>query len=247
MSDVMQEEFEDNEALARQGRPPHGDGSYRVLIGDAGLNYEAFMFVDPAPTGRQMLEAAHLRPADEHEIFSLSADGKLAQLGLDETADLRGSGVEKFIAFRSDRAFRFLLDGREYEWGLEVILEPVLREIAHVPDDEVIVLEQRDTPDQVLDDGVEIRLDGRGVEHLRTAPRPKVTVKVNTKPVELPRGLNTGAQIKAAAIAAGVQIKPDFILHLEGHDGVDQVIGDHDEIFIRGGECFDALDNHEDS
>lgn len=247
MTDVMQEDLEDNEAGARQGHRPREDGPYRVLIGNAGLNYQAFMIADPVPTGRQLLDAADLRPVEEHEVFSLSADGLLAQVGLDETVDLRARGIEKFITFRSDRAFRFLLDGREYEWGQAAINETVLREIAHVPDGQVIELEREGGPAQIIDDGAEIRLDGRGVEHLRTKPRPDVTVKVNTKPVEVPRGWNTGAQIKAAAIAAGVQIKPDFILHLEGADGVDQVIGDHDRIFIRGGECFDALDNHEDS
>jgi hypothetical protein len=247
VTDVMQEDFEDIEACARQGRRPREDGPYRVLIGDVRLNYQAFVVADPGPTGRQLLDAANLRPVEEYEVFGLFADGLLAQVGLDEIVDLRSRGVEKFIAFRSDRAFRFLLDGREYEWGEAAIEEAVLREIAHVPDDQVIELEREGGPAQIIDDGAEIRLDGQGVEHLRTKPRPDVTVKVNTKPVELPRGWNTGAQIKAAAIAAGVQIKPDFILHLEGHDGVDQVIGDHDRIFIRGGECFDALDNHEDS
>lgn len=247
MTDVMQEDFEDNEASARQGHRPREDGPYRVLIGNAGLNYQAFRIADPVPTGRQLLDAAELRPVDEHEVFSLSADGRLAQVGLDETVDLRAPGVEKFITFRSDRTLRFLLDDREYEWGQDAIAETGLREIARVPDDQVIELEQPDGSPQIIDDGAEIQLGGRGVEHLRTRPRPLVTVKVNTKPVELRRGWNTGAQIKAAAITAGVQIKPDFILHLEGPDGVDQVIGDHDRIFIRGGECFDALDNHEDS
>ena len=247
MTDVMQEDFEDNEAKTRQGQRPRGDEPYRVLIGGAALDYRPFIIGDPVPTGRQLLDTAHLHPVDEFEIFSLSADGRLAQVGLDETVDLRAPGVEKFITFRSDRTLRFFLDDREYEWGQDDIAETALREIARVPDDQVIELERPDDPPEIIDDGAEIRLGGRGVEHLRTRLRPLVTVKVNTKPVELRRGWNTGAQIKSAAIAAGVQIKPDFILHLEGSDGVDQVIGDHDRIFIRGGECFDALDNHEDS
>jgi hypothetical protein len=243
----MQEDFEDNEAQTRQGQRPHEGGPYRVLIGGANLDYQPFVIGDPVPTGRQLIDKTHLRPVDEYEIFGLSPDGRLAQIGLDETVDLRAHGVEKFIWFRSDRTLRFLLDDRENEWGLDTIAETVLREIAQVPEDQVFELERLDGPPQIIDDGAEIRLDGRGVEHLRTKPRPHVTVKVNTKPVKLLRRWNTGAQIKSAAIADGVQIKPDFILHLEGPDGVDQVIGDHDRIFIRGGECFDALDNHEDS
>ncbi len=44
------------------------------------------------------------------------ADGLLEEIRLEEAIDLR-EGVEKLLAFRTDRIFRFLIDGHDYQWG----------------------------------------------------------------------------------------------------------------------------------
>jgi hypothetical protein len=36
---------------------------------------------------------------------------------LDETYDLRGKGVERFIVFESDRIFKLMIDQRQIQWG----------------------------------------------------------------------------------------------------------------------------------
>ena len=112
--------------------------------------------------------------------------------------------------------------------------------------DQVFSLDGEDG-DTVIDDGADIDLTTSGAERLNVVKRRKVEIKVNTKAVQISRGWHTGAEIKAAAIAQGVQIKPDFVLDLEGEGRATRVIGDDDRIFIRGGERFGAVDNHEDS
>lgn len=68
-----------------------------------------------------------------------------------------------------------------------------------------------------------------------------VTVEVNSRPVDLTEKKMTGAEIKAAAIAQGVQIQLDFVLQLERPNGEFDTIGDADELNIRKGLSFTAI------
>lgn len=209
------------------------------------VNGKVFRSADGQVTGREILSAAGFDPADEHVLIHLMTKGTQSR-GIDEKVDLRADGSEVFRAFSSDRALSFTVDGRGFEWGAATISETELRSITATPADRVFVLEKQDIPDAIVDDESDIKLNGRGTEHLKTKPRPLVEIKINTKPIKLLRGWRTGAEIKATAIAQGLPIKPDFTLNLESESG-DRVVGDEDRVFIRGGECFDALDNHEDS
>jgi len=49
-------------------------------------------------------------------LFAVLVDGLLEETRLEESIDLRDR-VEKFLAFKSDRIFRLLIDGRDYHWG----------------------------------------------------------------------------------------------------------------------------------
>lgn len=73
------------------------------------------------------------------------------------------------------------------------------------------------------------------------------TVEINSKPVVLTKKVMTGAEIKAAAIAQGVQIQPDFVLQLERPNGEFDTIGDTDEVHIRKGLSFTAISNDDNS
>lgn len=68
-----------------------------------------------------------------------------------------------------------------------------------------------------------------------------VTVEVNSRPVVLTEKKMTGAEIKAAAIAQGVQLQNDFVLQLERPNGEFDTIGDTDEVHIRKGLSFTAI------
>ena len=70
-----------------------------------------------------------------------------------------------------------------------------------------------------------------------------VTVTMNDHPVKLHGHTATGAQIKAAAIAQGVHIQPDFLLHEELANGTTRVIGDNDEIHLSEHLRFTATEN----
>jgi hypothetical protein len=109
-------DVEDIQACAREGRAPRAVGPYRILIGDALLTFHPVVVTEAVHTGRSLLGLAPLQPIEDHALFAVLIDGLLEEIRLEETIDLR-SGVERFLAFKSDRIYRFLLDGREFHWG----------------------------------------------------------------------------------------------------------------------------------
>jgi hypothetical protein len=129
MSGAQEHGIEDIEACAREGRAPRAAGPYRVLVGDALLNFRAVTLDESVCSGRSFLGLAALQPAEEYALFAVMVDGLLEEIRLEETVDLR-AGVERFLAFKSDRIFRFMLDGREYHWGGDFISGATLMRLA---------------------------------------------------------------------------------------------------------------------
>ena len=68
-----------------------------------------------------------------------------------------------------------------------------------------------------------------------------VTVTVNEQEVRLRGATATGAEIKAAAIAQGVQIQQNFILQEELPNGTSRIVGDKDRVKLREHLRFTAL------
>ena len=75
----------------------------------------------------------------------------------------------------------------------------------------------------------------------------KVEVSVNDKPVVLEGARQTGASVKQAAIEQGVRIAGDFVLSIELGGGKTTLVGDDDEIVVRAGERFLAIENDDNS
>lgn len=164
-----QENVEDLAEAAKLGRDVRSHGPYRVLFGNGQLEYRPGTLHDPVPTGRQLLEEAGTRPVEEHLVFQLLRSGLLEELRLDETTDLRVSGVERFLVFRNDRSFRFELDGRVFEWGGELISGLTLKKLAQVDLTTYGVwLEVRGAEDEPIPDGKLVSLAASGVERFFT-------------------------------------------------------------------------------
>ena len=179
-----------NDKAEPQGRRGTGpDGRFFTTVNGATVK-----FSEAKPTGRQILEAApDLRPSDDYVLIQLL--GYTARsIGLDEEVDLQASATETFRAFKSDRVFRFTLNGHGFDWGMAKIAEPELRAIARVPQDEAIVLHREGEP---LDLGAGDVLDlaARGTEHLHTENR-LITVYYENHPREIARGVYTTEKLK---------------------------------------------------
>jgi hypothetical protein len=124
-------DVEDVQACAQEGRVPRAIGPYRILVGDALLNFQPVTVAETIPTGRGLLGVAALQPVEEYALFAVMSDGLLEEIRLEESIDLR-TGVERFLAFKSDRIFRFLLNGREYHWGGDFISGATVLKLAKV-------------------------------------------------------------------------------------------------------------------
>ncbi len=114
------------------GRAIRNHGPYRILIGDDQLQFSPRTILDPVPTGAQIIEAAGIKDPVEYVAYCVLQNGLLEELRPDETTDLRDAGVERFIVFRTDRSYRFMLNDRAFDWGVMQITGLTLKKLAEV-------------------------------------------------------------------------------------------------------------------
>lgn len=178
-------------------QPNASDRTYTATV-----NRRVANFSEPVPEGRKILSAAGFEPADDHVLIQLLRHGTRS-IGLDESVDLRKQGHEAFEAFHSDRIYRFTIDERGYDWGTGRIKENQLREIAAVPEDEVLFLEHHDEEGRDLGPDDELILTDDDTQHLRTTKR-FVTITLDGVEKKIERGVYTTEElIKLLGVPAG--------------------------------------------
>lgn len=156
----------------REGRPLRPAAGYRVRYAEAGLDFRPLVIEDPVPLGRQVLAAAGVETPTAYSLFAILANGDFEDVRLDEPFDLRGKGAERFVAFKADRTFRFMLNDRQVAWGLPGVAEAVLRELARIGPEQAVFLEVRGGTDRLINEGETVDLAAPGVEVFVTAARP---------------------------------------------------------------------------
>ena len=196
MNHAVQPDTETANAAGRH-EPPAADDTYRFAVSNETLEFRPLTITDPLPLGRQLLERAGHRPPDDYSLFAILPAGDFEDVRLDETFDLRGKGVERFVAFKSDRVFRFTLDGRSISWGVQKISGAMLYKLANVTYDQAIFLDTRGGKDRVIEPGDVVDLADAGVERFVTGPRPVPTfhIFVNGRPREVAGSTVTFEQI----------------------------------------------------
>jgi hypothetical protein len=132
MNSQLTQNTEDIAEVLLAGRMIRHHGPYRILIGNENLKFEPRTITDPVPTGAQILEAAGITSPVEYVAYRILQNGLLEELRPDETTDLRDSGTERFIVFRTDRSFRFLLNDHFFDWGAPHITGLTLKKLAGV-------------------------------------------------------------------------------------------------------------------
>lgn len=143
-------------------------GVFRIQVGDADLNFRTVEIADPVPTGRQILDAAGARPAEDHLVIALLPNGATETLRLDETYDLRGRGAERVVAFKTDRTFFFEVDRQEREWGAATISGHVIKLLANVDPAKHDLYQEVRGDDPLIRDGSIVDLSGQGRERFYT-------------------------------------------------------------------------------
>ncbi|QXZ08399.1 multiubiquitin domain-containing protein [Comamonas sp. Y33R10-2] len=162
-------DFDDVGDAIREDRPLREATAYRIRFGLEGLTFRHIDVPDPVPTGRQILSNAGLDHRADYILFAYLDTGDFEDVRLDETFDLRGKGAERFIAFKSDRDFKFSLNDRQLAWGRADMLGSVLYDLADTSPDEAVFLEVRGGEDRLIDPDERINLDAPGIERFITA------------------------------------------------------------------------------
>lgn len=110
----------------------------------------------------------------------------------------------------------------------------------HIHESFVLREELSDGKNRVVGDEEEVHLR-EGLRFTAEERKHTVIVTVNEQPVTLHGEKATGSQIKAAAIAQGVQIQQNFVLQEELPNGKSRVIGDNDAVHLREHLRFTAI------
>lgn len=165
-------DFDDVGDAIREDRPLREAAAYRIRFGLEGLTFRNIDVPDPVPTGRQILDSAGLDRRGDYLLFAILTSGDFEDIRLDETVDLRGKGAERFIAFKSDRDFKFSLNDRQVAWGRAELLGSALYNLAAPSPEEAIFLEVRGGEDRLIEPDDRINLDAPGIERFITALRP---------------------------------------------------------------------------
>ena len=115
-----------------------------------------------------------------------------------------------------------------------------------IAEDFVLIVELGDGKRKPVGDDEKIAVRA-GDRFLAVEKDIEVEISVNDKPVVLKGLRQTGASVKRAAIAEGVRIGEDFVLSIELGGGKTNLVGDDDEIVVRAGERFLAIENDDNS
>ena len=168
----------------REGRALREAVAYRIRFGLDGLNFRNINVPDPVPTGRQILASAGLEHRTDYILYAYLDTGDFEDVRLDETFDLRGKGAERFIAFKSDRDFKFSLNDRQLAWGHANMLGSVLYDLAETSPDDAVFLEVCGGEDLLIEPDDRINLDAPGIERFITAPKPQTGYIILVNSVE---------------------------------------------------------------
>lgn len=177
-------DFDDVGDAIREGRALQEAAAYRIRFGLDGLTFRNINVPDPVPTGRQILTSAGLDHRFDYILYAYLDTGDFEDVRLDETFDLRGKGAERFIAFKSDRDFKFSLNDRQLAWGNANMLGSVLYDLADASADDAVFLEVRGGEDRLIEPDDRINLDAPGIERFITAPNPQTGYVILVNSVE---------------------------------------------------------------
>jgi hypothetical protein len=177
-------EYEDVGGALREGRPLRLARAYRIQYAQDNLNFRALDLTDPAPFGRQILEAAGAKPVDDFSLFAILSNGDFEEVRLDEHFDLRKRGTDRFVGFDSDRNYKLTLDERQLEWGKPAINGAYLYKLGDVPKNRAVFLKAREGEPRLIERHDLIDLTAPGIEHFVTGPKPVTDYEiiVNARP-----------------------------------------------------------------
>lgn len=159
--------------------------SYLSSQTNGNLNQQYYEIDDPVPTGRQLIQVTGFSNVEGCSAYAILPSGDFEDLRLDETFDLRGKGVERFIIFETDRVFKLMIDQRQIQWGAPTVSGKTLKLLAGV-DTAFHDIWLRGLPqqDRVIEDDELVDVTVPGVEKF-VITHKKFNIIVNGRPKEV--------------------------------------------------------------
>ncbi|MBS4001760.1 MAG: multiubiquitin domain-containing protein [Afipia sp.] len=146
--------------------------TFGIKIAGTDLNFRAAKVSDPVPTGMQIIEAAGAHPIGDYIALQWLPNGSLETLRPNETVDLRGKGVERFIVARYEgTTYQFVIDERPEDWPEPKITREVLLALAEQNPAKFTVWQERKGADQEILAGHPANLEPKGVERFYTVSK----------------------------------------------------------------------------
>ena len=185
----MPHELDVSPTASADHRKAPAHGPHPIQVGDDMLHFREVLIAERTPTAVQILEQAKLHPAEEYLLFRMLRSGLLKELRPDERTDLVDDELERFLAFRSDRTYRFEINGRTFDWGATFISGHTLKVLADLdPETHDVWLKVHGGQDRLIEDGELFDLSAPGIEHFVTTKRKfKIIVNGRERVVEEPK------------------------------------------------------------
>lgn len=193
---------------------------------------------DKIKRGSQIRVDAALTPASDFVLIQI-VGGIVRSIGLEDEVIFDRGQVAVFLSFRSDRIFTFIVDELGWEWGAPAILAADIHRYAGLSEDFELILDS--AGDAVIPTDGEVRLDGEGVERIRSRVAKTVIIKVNGRPRAVERRRHTYREIAAIAYP-----NPDFenfnytITYLHGVHGAEGDLVEGETIEVKNGMVFNV-------
>ncbi|MGU3661527.1 multiubiquitin domain-containing protein [Methylobacterium fujisawaense] len=167
-----------------RGSGHEGARSFRFELAFENLQFRPLELPDPVPLGSQILREGGYHPPDDFSLFAILPTGDFEDVRPDEPFDLREKGVERFVAFHTDRDFTFMMKDARITWGKPGIAGADLYLLAGVGADEAVFLDIPGGSDRLIDPEETFDLSEPGVEHFRVAHKPptEIEIIVNARP-----------------------------------------------------------------
>lgn len=212
-------------SISRSARDP-GEVERRawsINLARDGLDFAAIELTDSQPTGAQILDAGGISDTAQWSLVAILPTGDFEDIRPAEPFDISGRGVERFIAFHTDRLFRLTIRDRFVLWGRSTIGGSEIIALADPGPHEAVFVDVPGGTDRMIAETDDIDLTDPKVERLIVATKPdpdkfEVIVIYNgiVKPLVVHRDDTVAAVISAARPLFG---SPGGDLVLVAEDG----------------------------
>lgn len=131
---------------------------------------------DQVMDGSQIRQAAALAPASGFILVQV-AGGVVTSIGLEEQVRFHGDKIAVFHSFEGDRIYTLTVNERGWEWGAPSISAADIYRHGGIDEEMELVLDSNG--DEVIPMDAFVKLDGKGVERIRSREAKMVIIKVN--------------------------------------------------------------------